>query len=120
MRPEYVYVFSAGDRFKIGRSQDPESRLRSLESGSPYDIKLEHVSEGLSRWKAVGAERAAHIILEHYRVRGEWFKADKRTILIWVDAAVIIAKEGNRGRDEVLPALTKFEGWKSIRPDAPQ
>jgi hypothetical protein len=36
----YIYLCSANGRYKIGMSNNPEERIVSLNSGSPYPIRL--------------------------------------------------------------------------------
>tara|TARA_Y100000310_G_C20334261_1_gene646713 strand:+ start:381 stop:680 length:300 start_codon:yes stop_codon:yes gene_type:complete len=53
---------------KIGRSKDPQKRLKQLQTGNPNKLKLiaSFEKEG---WK----EKALHEELSRYRLEGEWF-----------------------------------------------
>jgi len=71
---EHLYLiqsFCTG-AFKIGRSSDPKRRLRDLQVGSPYQLRLILVLEEQG-WR----EYAVHDALQGYRTqglnKGEWF-----------------------------------------------
>jgi len=58
--------------FKVGRSSDPKRRIRDLQVGSPFKLRLILVVKGQG-WR----ERAVHRALQGYRsqgtYKGEWF-----------------------------------------------
>lgn len=67
---EYVYFLAAGPYIKIGKaSGGPSSRIRELQTGCPFDIRLVAFVEG-----GVKEEFALHRRFSAYRVRGEWFR----------------------------------------------
>jgi hypothetical protein len=71
----FVYVIS-GDhgRQKIGVTDDPRQRIRTLQTGSPYNLKFEFVGE--TENGAAGAiEVEAHFMLAQHKSPGgdEWF-----------------------------------------------
>ena len=63
--------FIGGQRgpIKIGYSVDPESRLRSLQSGSPVKLAILAVEQG-----GASREAAYHEQFAADRLHGEWFK----------------------------------------------
>jgi hypothetical protein len=68
----YVIQSNVSGAVKIGRSSDPEKRLQTLQTGSPYKLRLILVVEGLGY-----AEKSFHERLKKYSVRqglGEWFR----------------------------------------------
>lgn len=68
--PTRVYfVLSEVGRIKIGVAEDPESRLRTLQVGSPVELWLAAHIPG-DDW----VERALHEVFKTSCVRGEWFE----------------------------------------------
>lgn len=65
-----VYIIKAvgTDRVKIGWSQDVDARIRSLQTGCPYQIEVINVIA-----TAPEMERRIHGWLSQYRIHGEWF-----------------------------------------------
>lgn len=66
----FVYIIHAigTSRIKIGHSVEPEKRLKELQTGSPYKLRL------IESWPGTKAdERRAHTCLSQYRQTGEWF-----------------------------------------------
>lgn len=72
--PSSIYVIgfaTGGGPLKVGIADNPPSRLRGLQTASPYELALLfHENVGIS---AQRLEFAVHWVLEKHRVRGEWF-----------------------------------------------
>lgn len=70
---EYVYVIRAGrtNAYKIGKSNDPQGRLMSLQTASHHQLNLLHT---FTADNASAAEEELHRLLHHQRLEGEWFK----------------------------------------------
>lgn len=68
----YIIQSHTTGAFKVGRSSDPERRLRELQTGSPYKLKLILVLRDEGH-----REKALHDRLSGYRsqgtYQGEWF-----------------------------------------------
>lgn len=64
---------------KIGISQDPEARLRQMQSGSPEELSLLKQVKGYHE-----DEKMLHKRLDDYRVHGEWFEPS-RDVHILID-----------------------------------
>lgn len=73
---EYVYFIQAGrtQAFKIGKSNDPQGRLDSLQTANPHKLKLVHTFKADN---ASTAEEELHRLLHSQRMAGEWFKVSK-------------------------------------------
>ena len=54
---------------KIGTSVDPAKRLYTLQTASPFNLRMLGFIEGSNYY-----EGATHALLVKYKVRGEWFK----------------------------------------------
>jgi hypothetical protein len=69
---EYIYFIRAGrtNLYKVGKSNDPQSRIASLQTGNPYKLKLLHIFKADN---ASSAEEKLHSVLHHKRKEGEWF-----------------------------------------------
>ena len=63
-----IYVISNGTYVKIGVSQDPDFRCRTLQTGSPKPLELVYTAFG-----GFDIEREIHGRLQDHRVFGEWF-----------------------------------------------
>tara|TARA_R110000824_G_scaffold111593_6_gene260221 strand:- start:2268 stop:2579 length:312 start_codon:yes stop_codon:yes gene_type:complete len=70
----YIMQMAVTGDIKVGRSQDPERRLKQLQTGAPHRLKILLVAPGLGY-----QERHVHQVLHHCRnrgKRGEWFSED--------------------------------------------
>ena len=67
----YIIQSSYTGMIKIGRSKDPEKRLKQLQTGNPNKLKLIASFENQG-WQ----EKSLHEILESHRLEGEWFSYD--------------------------------------------
>ena len=67
----YVYILAGGGFHKIGKTINPEDRIRWFETKLPFPVKLTHLipcqNYGL-------AEKALHRKFAPRREHGEWFK----------------------------------------------
>jgi hypothetical protein len=70
---DYVYLIRMGRNliFKIGKSNDPKGRLASLQTASPYKLKITHLFKADN---ASAAEETLHRYFHEKRLEGEWFK----------------------------------------------
>jgi len=66
--PCFVYFMTCGNFVKIGRSEYPQSRLETLQAGSPYTIEIAASFPG-----PPALEKALHKKFDHLRHAGEWF-----------------------------------------------
>lgn len=76
---EFVYLIHAVGtyRFKIGRSKEPQGRVRQLAAASPVALRL----VGKRRCRdAVAEERKLHEAFASARKHGEWFELDARSL----------------------------------------
>jgi len=71
----YVYFIQGqcGGAIKIGYSLSPSSRLRTLQTGYPDTLKILLLIPGDE-----STERMLHRQFEEMRLKGEWFRPDKR------------------------------------------
>lgn len=66
-----TYIIQAGPTgpVKIGRADDPESRLVTLQTGHPDELRIIRLVD-----TAFDSEGAFHEEFAHLRLRGEWFR----------------------------------------------
>lgn len=66
----YIIQSDVTGAIKIGMSKNPQSRLRQLQTGSPYKLKLLTIVKGKGH-----LERSLHESLKPYKqsCKGEWF-----------------------------------------------
>ncbi len=81
-----VYVFKSDHGLvKIGKSKNPEKRLKGIQAASGLIIDLAHVREIEN---ASVVERAAHILLWDKRRNGEWFDVSVEDAIKAIDRAI--------------------------------
>jgi len=73
----YVYLVEGGGLIKIGFTEDPTSRMRDLQAGSPVSLRLLALGRGDGN-----IERLFHSTFSTSRRHGEWFAA--ATVLRWM------------------------------------
>lgn len=69
---EQVYFFNCqgANAIKIGRSDDPEARMRACQTGCPLQLTLLGSIPG-----DLATERTLHSRFESLRIQGEWFRS---------------------------------------------
>lgn len=75
----YVYITRSGysNNFKIGVSENPAKRLKQLQTGSPYILRLFHIFECQDRADAFNKEKLLHKHFDGRKTKlmwGEWFQ----------------------------------------------
>lgn len=88
----HVYVVAEGDKrtgpCKIGVADRPHHRMSGMQTGTPRLLKL------VQYWRTPGppaslrVERAAHLILAEYKIRGEWFSVGQKRACKAVESAL--------------------------------
>lgn len=68
----YVIAPETGNTVKIGYSEDPEARLKQLQTGHPQQLKLIHTEE-VDDCVARAIEQKIHVANSSLRLKGEWF-----------------------------------------------
>lgn len=73
--PSYIYVMESGDGFcKVGKSDNPELRLKTIESDMGISIK--RLEKFRCNGNALATERKVHKELKSQSMFGEWFYVD--------------------------------------------
>lgn len=67
----YVYILEAGPYHKIGRTKDPDERIKTLSIQLPFPVKVVHI---MACDNEMEAEKTFHNWYAHKRSNGEWFK----------------------------------------------
>ena len=77
---DHLYIISnEGEGVcKIGRSKDPERRVKSLTTGSHSELKLVYWFKNQG-----GSEKQMHSLLSDYKIKGEWFDDCILSIVNW-------------------------------------
>ncbi|MEZ2132531.1 MULTISPECIES: GIY-YIG nuclease family protein [unclassified Sinorhizobium] len=65
----YVYFITDGEAIKIGKANNPKSRLSGLQTSHHKPLRILALIPGSEE-----TERALHWKFERHRIRGEWFK----------------------------------------------
>ena len=66
-----VYLLSASDRLKIGKTKNVKQRINALRTGCPYPIECLGFIETNECTKL---EKALHEKFSQFRINGEWFE----------------------------------------------
>lgn len=76
LKPAKIYILKecASGRYKVGVSQDPDKRLKTLQIGNPKILQIVWSSPPCTN--AITIEKAFHSRFAHSCIRGEWFKAN--------------------------------------------
>lgn len=69
----YIYIFGNDDKLKIGTSDNPHKRFYEISNNIPDKIDIIWISNKIAAPYAV--ERAVHVYLNKYLIKGEWFNA---------------------------------------------
>ena len=70
----FVYAVSSGNAIKVGLSADPEKRIKTMQVGNPYKVRLVGKLPCDTRGQAKKLERKIHEDGRKYHIRGEWFR----------------------------------------------
>lgn len=87
----FLYVIkskSSSTEVKIGFSDDPEARLKQLQTGHPEPLEVIY-REGVDSSKVRYLERIIHQVNKSRRLKGEWFLLSPQDAILEVKHAVI-------------------------------
>lgn len=108
-RQAFIYVIKSERFVKIGKSGNPENRLRLLQTDHPYHVSIACLFE-VPRARDQRAEAYLHAKLEPRRERGEWFRlhpdAAKHAIKLLLDWYFSDRKE-----PEPVLDFAELDGW---------
>lgn len=77
----YIYVISDRQgRFKIGRSDNPEKRLRQLQTGNSKKLEIIGITKG-----DIWLEKRLHKMFLLHREKGEWFSLSPEAVEFLLD-----------------------------------
>jgi len=96
IRAGYVYLVREGTQghYKIGRTIDVKSRMKTFTVKLPFKVELSH---SLPADDYISAERLLHDNFSHRRVDGEWFSLNEGDVE-WIEA-ICEFKDGAFVRD---------------------
>ncbi|MCP5076829.1 MAG: GIY-YIG nuclease family protein [Psychromonas sp.] len=81
----YVYLIQSGTSrkapVKIGMSDNPEKRIKQLQTGNPEMLRLIMSIKCNSREHAYNLESTLHTLMAKKSIINEWFFLDKRSVL---------------------------------------
>ena len=81
MSKGYIYFIQQGldGQIKIGYSQDPKDRLKTLQTSNPRELRLLLTLQGNEDY-----ERKLHKQFERHKLKGEWFEPHE-DVLIFIE-----------------------------------
>lgn len=76
----YVYLIECvgSDFYKIGYATNPEQRVKELQIGCPYELRMVNSFPG-----GINEERELHARYNNSAIRGEWFQISKSSLEIY-------------------------------------
>lgn len=74
VKESFCYLMFDGAHYKIGKSVDPEKRLKEIKTGNP---KCELIAYGTGK-----TEKQLHSIFKKYNIGGEWFKLKESQVAL--------------------------------------
>lgn len=122
MATDQVYLIGSPQSplVKIGWSDNPERRLRHLQTGSPVPLQLLALFEG-----GAVLEAALHRQFANKRRHGEWFDlgSDPMTVVSPFVKVVQVKEEERAGHRQSVhdldPRYASIEEWSVWMPDVP-
>jgi hypothetical protein len=72
----FIYVIGTDTQQKIGISQNPQKRVKQLQTGNHSNLTLHHTIE-VPDHRAEVIERHMHKEMSHKKLKGEWFNMTK-------------------------------------------
>ena len=114
VKPARVYVIqSETGAVKIGRSEDPDGRLRAIQAAHPAALKLCHSSAVREDCSLV--ESTAHRLLANKRKIGEWFDVSVDDAIAAVAKAIDeVEKNEKGGRPRYFTMRADDELWDAL------
>src|SRR5689334_12117194 len=102
MKPYYLYVLRANGLYKIGRSRNPQHRIRQLQTGCAYRYEVVSLIETHHH----GLERAIHRKFVDQRQLGEWYVLSPGDIE-WINGFAAWLKPSTRGKGRCFSWVRK-------------
>lgn len=89
----YIYIISTAKHedgpVKIGISDNPDKRLKQIQTGYPEKIEIKHLEEFKTRKKTFELERLLHKDFSIYRSHGEWFNMTVKEAINYLTFTII-------------------------------
>ena len=80
--PTFVYFITTGKLTKIGKSDNPENRLRIMQTGNGEKLELFTTIQCETQAQGFTMEKELHNKFKKYRKQGEWFELPENLIEI--------------------------------------
>ena len=84
----YIYLLTNGTYYKIGKSKNPENRIKQLNSGSSEKIELIYKFRSPEYYHTI--EIALHNFFSNKRVNSEWFELTPKEALSFIPRCIKI------------------------------
>lgn len=86
----YVYLIKSDNAVKIGVSNNPQSRLITLQTSHHQKLELIYQLQCADQTSAYNVESLLHKRYKSYNVSGEWFSLDAETVIHDLEFALSI------------------------------
>ena len=88
IKNNFVYIIRHGNQriYKIGISDKPEKRVKQLQTGNPYPLKIIFQTSIISSIHCRKVESVIHKYLKEkgHWMRGEWFRIEDNDIVFMI------------------------------------
>jgi len=121
--PYYVYLIEQADEqyTKIGITNDPETRLSTLQTGNPQQLTLRYLLRCQDFGEAQGLEQVMHFIFAQRAAIGEWFSGSALSIISqWEQVASAVLAVGSVRIEEVSLTASMRNRLATIAPQRTQ
>lgn len=104
-----VYMIRCGEAgpVKIGKADDPQSRLRDLQTGHHEELAIIRVLDG-----GEAEEKHLHTHFAEFRIRGEWFQFSDE--MLTVSVAEMVAGEEAKATTALQRAIDAAGGQSQL------
>lgn len=101
----YIYLVGCDESFavKIGWSRAPKSRMKTLQCGSPVELKMLFYVKAFQQ-----NEQHVHRLFKKYKSHGEWFICNREIYEFFKNYPGVVAVDSGDYLSR-LPAMTVFK-----------
>lgn len=98
MSKSFLYILRCEDAFKVGISIDPNIRIKSIATSTPFEVHVIHTIEIDGRDDARIAEKIAHQQMTDLgmHIKLEWFRGEQSEIVQICESAAHVARHEGR------------------------
>lgn len=109
----FVYIIAFAQATKIGISENPQSRLREIQTSNPHELRLVKTYASHDRAAAIWVEKLLHQRYEEFRLAGEWFNIHADIVIKDIEWALNLVA-GIASEEIVIPQSRRNKKVKHL------